>query len=101
MASMRAVRSPCGVSAGMVVGVAWVVGCTALICGSAVWITVAGAGRARGYSVSSISVSLGGSGLEYWVFLVSTGIFRDTIARVCYKGKKSRVAFWLANIYLC
>jgi hypothetical protein len=88
MASMRAVRSPCGVSAGRVVGVAWVVGCTALICGFGVYISVAGAGRARGNSASSISVSLGGSGLEYWVDLVSTGIFMYTGARVCYKGKK-------------
>ena len=95
---MRAVRSPCGVSAGRVVGVAWVVGYTALICGFDVWISVAGAARARGYYVSSISVSLGGSGLEYWVFLVSTGIFKYTSARVCYKGNKLRLAFWLASI---
>ena len=84
-------------SAGMVVGVAWVVGCTALSCGSELWIVMTGAGRARGDYVSSISVSLGGSGLEYWVFLVLTGIFKDTSAHSCFKGKKLKLAFWLAS----
>ena len=75
MDSIRAARSPCGVVAGMVVGDWCVVGYRALSGGLVVWFVATGAGRARGYSVSSISVSLTGSRLVYYVRLVSTGIF--------------------------
>jgi hypothetical protein len=76
MDSMRAARSPCGVVAGMVVGDWWVVGYTALRGGLVIWFSATGAGRAKGYSASSISVSLTGSGLVYCVRLVSTGMFK-------------------------
>jgi hypothetical protein len=78
MDSIRAVRSPCGVVAGMVVVVWCGAGCTALIWGLDGWAGTSGAGRASGALASSMSVSLGGPGRVYEVCLVSTVIFVRT-----------------------
>jgi hypothetical protein len=79
----------------MVVGVAWMAGCTALIYGSVSWCVADGMGRARGYYISSMSVSLGGSELEYFMFLVSTVILIATVYRRAKKGKNYNLALWL------
>jgi hypothetical protein len=80
--SIRAVRSSCGVAACMVVGPWWVIGWIALTGGPVCWISAGGACIVRGAWASSISVSLGGPGRLYCVFLVFTVIFAATYRRV-------------------
>ena len=78
MDAIRLARSVGGGDTCSVVGAWWLSGSTTSIALPVVYAGVFGAGSASAYWHSSISVSLGGSGVEYWVLLVSTGmLFHD------------------------
>jgi hypothetical protein len=101
MDSMRAMRSPVGVVAEMDVGGLCGVGCTACGGGLASWVSSFGAGSANITSSSSMSVSLGRSGKEYCVFLVSTGMFLHKRTNVLLRyenGKCRQMAYKLVEM---
>jgi hypothetical protein len=95
--SMRAVRSIMGLDVARVVGAWWVVGCTAYMVVIVEEGGFVGAGRASCCSQLSISVSVWGSGVEYYVLRVSTGIFDVLLHCRATEGKKWSMAFGPVN----
>ena len=85
-------RSEGGLYAWIVVGVWWSSGAITWTAVHAGCSGVVGAGRARAFGLSSMSVSSGRSGMEYWVRRVSTGMLFHyrTYVLLLYENSKCR-----------
>ena len=97
MDSIMAARSPWGVAAFRVVGAVWFDGYTAVSSWFYASLVSYGAGKARGSYTSSMSVSLDGMEVAYYVFLALTGIFRKNrvLLYTINVGSFKKFAFWL------
>jgi hypothetical protein len=99
MDSIMDARSPWGVAAFRVVGAVWFDGYTAVISWFYASLVSHGAGKARGAYTSSMSVSLDGMEVAYYVFLVLTGMFRKNrvLLYTINLGSFNKFAFWLTQ----
>ena len=91
-------RSEGGLYAWIVVGVWWSSGAITWTAVHAWCSGVVGAGRARAFGLSSMSVSSGRSGMEYWVRRVSTGMLFHYRTYVLLQYEKYQVS---PNGFIC